>query len=100
VTHSFYHTSANYLRFNSKGLPFDSNGPDESQIRELLERTGYDLTISTGQRKYGGPPPEWDGTVPSKNCEVNFGFSFLQGRPGTKESNFLGILWKDPWKHF
>ncbi|XP_055005549.1 heterogeneous nuclear ribonucleoprotein Q-like isoform X2 [Boleophthalmus pectinirostris] len=37
----------------------DTNkGPDEAKIKELLERTGYTLDVTTGQRKYGGPPPE------------------------------------------
>ncbi|XP_075058831.1 heterogeneous nuclear ribonucleoprotein Q isoform X7 [Mixophyes fleayi] len=34
-----------------------SKGPDESKIKALLERTGYTLDVTTGQRKYGGPPP-------------------------------------------
>ncbi|KAA8582132.1 hypothetical protein FQN60_008872 [Etheostoma spectabile] len=37
----------------------DTNkGPDEAKIKALLERTGYTLDVTTGQRKYGGPPPE------------------------------------------
>jgi len=32
--------------------------PNADHIRELLNRTGYSLTVTTGQRKYGGPPPE------------------------------------------
>ncbi|KAJ0026583.1 hypothetical protein NQD34_017583 [Periophthalmus magnuspinnatus] len=37
----------------------DTNkGPDEAKIKELLERTGYTLDVTTGQRKYDGPPPE------------------------------------------
>ena len=30
------------------------------KVREILERTGYKLDVTTGQRKYGGPPP---GTI-------------------------------------
>ncbi|KAG7224193.1 hypothetical protein INR49_019928 [Caranx melampygus] len=34
----------------------DTNkGPDEAKIKALLERTGYTLDVTTGQRKYGGP---------------------------------------------
>ncbi|CAH1798270.1 unnamed protein product [Owenia fusiformis] len=32
-------------------------GPDEAKIKEILDRTGYSLDVTTGQRKYGGPPP-------------------------------------------
>uniref|UniRef100_A0A671NK65 Uncharacterized protein n=1 Tax=Sinocyclocheilus anshuiensis TaxID=1608454 RepID=A0A671NK65_9TELE len=35
-----------------------TKGPDEAKIKALLERTGYTLDVTTGQRKYGGPPPE------------------------------------------
>lgn len=37
------------------------NGPDATKIKEILERTGYPLEVTIGQRKYGGPPPDWDG---------------------------------------
>ncbi|VDK43953.1 unnamed protein product [Anisakis simplex] len=36
-------------------------GPDGPKIKEILERTGYRLEVTIGQRKYGGPPPDWDG---------------------------------------
>lgn len=38
----------------------------------LLERTGYTLDVTTGQRKYGGPPPEsiHSGTQPPIGTEV------------------------------
>ena len=35
-----------------------TKGPDETRLKTLLERTGYTLDVTTGQRKYGGPPPE------------------------------------------
>lgn len=37
---------------------------DEAKIKALLERTGYTLDITSGQRKYGGPPPGWEGPAP------------------------------------
>lgn len=37
----------------------------------ILERTGYPLDVTTGQRKYGGPPPNWEGPTPGTGCEVN-----------------------------
>ncbi|XP_067617568.1 heterogeneous nuclear ribonucleoprotein Q isoform X7 [Eurosta solidaginis] len=45
-------------------------GPDEEKIKKILERTGYSLDVTTGQRKYGGPPPNWDGPTPGNGCEV------------------------------
>merc|ERR1712226_903588 len=39
-------------------------GPIEEKVKELLNRPGYTLDITTGQRKYGGPPPGWEGPVP------------------------------------
>ena len=32
-------------------------GPDEIKLKQILDRTGYKLEITAGQRKYGGPPP-------------------------------------------
>uniref|UniRef100_A0A0N5AGH8 Heterogeneous nuclear ribonucleoprotein Q n=1 Tax=Syphacia muris TaxID=451379 RepID=A0A0N5AGH8_9BILA len=37
------------------------NGPSREKIKEILDRTGYTMEVTTGQRKYGGPPPDWDG---------------------------------------
>lgn len=45
-------------------------GPDEAKIKEILDRTGYDLDVTTGQRKFGGPPPGWEGEPPGNGCEV------------------------------
>lgn len=46
-------------------------GPNEEKVKELLDRTGYTLDITTGQRKYGGPPPDWDGPVPGTGEKVS-----------------------------
>jgi len=53
---------------NGSGTP--QQGPDEEKIKAILERTGYSLDVTTGQRKYGGPPPDWDGAAPGNGCEV------------------------------
>lgn len=45
-------------------------GPDEAKIKEILDRTGYSLDVTTGQRKYGGPPPGWQGNPPGCGHEV------------------------------
>ncbi|XP_030054983.1 heterogeneous nuclear ribonucleoprotein Q isoform X4 [Microcaecilia unicolor] len=52
-----------------------SKGPDESKIKSLLERTGYTLDVTTGQRKYGGPPPDiiHSGHQPSVGTEIFVG---------------------------
>lgn len=47
-----------------------AKGPDEAKIKAILERTGYSLDVTTGQRKYGGPPPNWDTMPPGNGCEV------------------------------
>lgn len=46
-------------------------GPNEDNLKAILERTGYTLDVTTGQRKYGGPPPNWEGPPPGPGCEVN-----------------------------
>lgn len=33
-------------------------GPDEAKLKQILDRTGYKIDITAGQRKYGGPPPD------------------------------------------
>jgi len=53
---------------NTNGLV--AKGPDEEKIKEILNRTGYKLDVTTGQRKYGGPPPNWEGDEPVSGCEV------------------------------
>jgi len=49
-----------------------TKGPDEAKIKELLDRTDYTLDVTTGQRKYGGPPPEevYSGAQPNVGTEV------------------------------
>ncbi|XP_077937503.1 heterogeneous nuclear ribonucleoprotein R isoform X1 [Gasterosteus aculeatus] len=44
-------------------------------FQALLERTGYTLDVTTGQRKYGGPPPEdvFKGIQPGIGTEVFVG---------------------------
>ncbi|XP_061521655.1 heterogeneous nuclear ribonucleoprotein R-like isoform X2 [Phycodurus eques] len=52
-----------------------TKGPDETKIKALLEQTGYTLDVTTGQRKYGGPPPEevFKGLQPGIGTEVFVG---------------------------
>lgn len=37
-----------------------------------MNRTGYPLEVTTGQRKFG-PPPDWDGPHPGNGCELYIG---------------------------
>jgi len=50
-------------------------GPPDEKIKELLDRTNYPLDITTGQRRYGGPPPKdvYDGEQPGNGCQVFIG---------------------------
>uniref|UniRef100_A0A8D0AK60 Synaptotagmin binding, cytoplasmic RNA interacting protein n=1 Tax=Sander lucioperca TaxID=283035 RepID=A0A8D0AK60_SANLU len=52
-----------------------TKGPDEAKIKELLDRTNYTLDVTTGQRKYGGPPPEsvYTGAQPNVGTEIFVG---------------------------
>ncbi|KAM8847404.1 heterogeneous nuclear ribonucleoprotein Q-like isoform 1-T1 [Synchiropus picturatus] len=52
-----------------------TKGPDEAKIRELLDRTRYTLDVTTGQRKYGGPPPDtvYSGVQPTLGTEIFIG---------------------------
>ncbi|XP_072304134.1 heterogeneous nuclear ribonucleoprotein R-like isoform X2 [Eucyclogobius newberryi] len=52
-----------------------TKGPDETKIKSLLDRTGYTLDVTTGQRKYGGPPPDevFTGSQPGIGTEVFVG---------------------------
>ena len=45
------------------------------QDKELLNRTKYNLDVTTGQRKYGGPPPKSvsDKEQPAVGAEVFIG---------------------------
>uniref|UniRef100_A0A4W5MWT0 Synaptotagmin binding, cytoplasmic RNA interacting protein n=1 Tax=Hucho hucho TaxID=62062 RepID=A0A4W5MWT0_9TELE len=52
-----------------------TKGPDEAKIKALLDRTIYTLDVTTGQRKYGGPPPEsvYSGAQPTFGTEIFVG---------------------------
>ncbi|XP_781163.3 APOBEC1 complementation factor isoform X2 [Strongylocentrotus purpuratus] len=50
-----------------------SGARNEAALLTLMERTGYHIVQENGQRKYGGPPPGWEGAQPSRGCEVFVG---------------------------
>lgn len=45
----------------------------EAALRALTQRTGYQLQQENGQRRYGGPPPAWDGPPPERGSEIFVG---------------------------
>ncbi|KAL6095368.1 a1cf [Pungitius sinensis] len=45
----------------------------EAALRALMQRTGYQLQQENGQRRYGGPPPGWDGPPPERGSEIFVG---------------------------
>lgn len=45
----------------------------EAGLRALTQRTGYVLRQENGQRRYGGPPPDWDGPPPERGSEIFVG---------------------------
>ncbi|XP_062992490.1 RNA-binding protein 47 isoform X3 [Elgaria multicarinata webbii] len=50
-----------------------AGAPNEAALLQLIERTGYTMVQENGQRKYGGPPPGWEGLQPPRGCEVFVG---------------------------
>uniref|UniRef100_A0A8C8Z0W7 RNA-binding protein 47 n=1 Tax=Prolemur simus TaxID=1328070 RepID=A0A8C8Z0W7_PROSS len=50
-----------------------AGAPNEAALRALMARTGYSLAQENGQRKFGGPPPGWEGPRPQRGCEVFVG---------------------------
>lgn len=45
----------------------------ERALLDLMDRTGYSMVQQNGQRKYGGPPPGWEGSAPPRGCEIFIG---------------------------
>jgi RNA recognition motif-containing protein len=44
-----------------------------ANIYEFVRKTGYTMVQNNGQRRYGGPPPNWEGPPPPKGSEVFVG---------------------------
>lgn len=45
----------------------------EEKLRQLIQETGHKVTQENGQRKFAGPPANWNGPAPPKGCEVFVG---------------------------
>uniref|UniRef100_A0A3B5ABM9 Probable RNA-binding protein 46 n=1 Tax=Stegastes partitus TaxID=144197 RepID=A0A3B5ABM9_9TELE len=52
---------------------FRTSCPKEMALLALMDRTGYNMVQENGQRKYGGPPPGWEGPAPPRGCEIFVG---------------------------
>ncbi|XP_040410452.1 probable RNA-binding protein 46 [Cygnus olor] len=50
-----------------------SSTQNEAALLALMEKTGYSMVQENGQRKFGGPPPGWEGPPPPRGCEVFVG---------------------------
>jgi len=55
-----------YKERKMTGGSMETYGPDAGKIKEIVDRTGYNLDVSVAQRKYGGPPPNYSGPVPKQ----------------------------------
>ncbi|CAJ0931576.1 unnamed protein product [Ranitomeya imitator] len=51
----------------------NSETQNEAALLALMEKTGYHIVQENGQRKFGGPPPGWEGPPPPRGCEVFVG---------------------------
>ncbi|XP_016368780.1 APOBEC1 complementation factor isoform X1 [Sinocyclocheilus rhinocerous] len=45
----------------------------ETALRALIQHTGYQIHQENGQRRYGGPPPGWEGPPPERGSEIFVG---------------------------
>jgi len=63
-------------------IEWSYHAPDPEPIQELISKTGYNLTITTGQRKFGGPPPE----------------SVFAGKKKNNGECFIGSLHRDAFE--
>ncbi|XP_063757329.1 probable RNA-binding protein 46 [Eleginops maclovinus] len=52
---------------------FKASCAREMALLALMDKTGYSMVQENGQRKYGGPPPDWEGPAPPRGCEVFVG---------------------------
>ncbi|XP_078720846.1 RNA-binding protein 47-like [Lampetra fluviatilis] len=50
-----------------------NSAPNGPALTTLMERTGYSMIQENGQRKFGGPPPGWQGPPPQRGCEIFIG---------------------------
>jgi len=58
---------------NEAANPIKHHDSNDKKQLELMQRTGYEIIQRNGQRIYGGPPPNWQGTPPVKGTEIFVG---------------------------
>uniref|UniRef100_A0A3P8UZR6 Probable RNA-binding protein 46 n=1 Tax=Cynoglossus semilaevis TaxID=244447 RepID=A0A3P8UZR6_CYNSE len=46
---------------------------NEESLLLMMKHSGYTVIQENGQRKFGGPPPGWEGPPPPRGCEVFVG---------------------------
>nr|XP_033799410.1 APOBEC1 complementation factor isoform X2 [Geotrypetes seraphini] len=61
------------MESNQKSTDGLAGTQKEAALRALIQRTGYSLIQENGQRKYGGPPPDWDAPPPERGSEIFIG---------------------------
>lgn len=72
IDHNGNHNSINIMNNNNENQS-DNNRAMNAMLVALMEKTGYTMVQENGQRKFGGPPPRWEGPPPPKGCEVFVG---------------------------
>ena len=55
------------------GSDNEGNTVTDESLTALTQKTGYAITQENGQRKYGGPPPNWGNRPPPRGAEVFVG---------------------------
>lgn len=75
IENHFANISLDGMEENKQLPPGVAGAPNEQALLSLMERTGYQMIQENGQRKYGGPPPNWSPSVPApaRGCEVFVG---------------------------
>ncbi|KAK0142600.1 APOBEC1 complementation factor [Merluccius polli] len=61
------------MESNQKAADELAGTQKEVALRALIQRTGYQLLQENGQRRYGGPPPGWEGPPPERGSEIFVG---------------------------
>eukprot|EP00118_Oscarella_pearsei_P010992 m.70368 g.70368 ORF g.70368 m.70368 type:complete len:627 (+) comp35689_c0_seq5:382-2262(+) len=67
-------TAASLTRY-TKGDPLPEGvqgAPNEEKLVLLMEKTGFMISQTNGQRRFG-PPPDWSKEAPPRGCEVFIG---------------------------
>ncbi|KAM8939789.1 putative RNA-binding protein 46 [Pelodytes ibericus] len=65
--------SDEYSEMPNEFIKVRAGTQNEAALLALMEKTGYNMVQENGQRKFGGPPPGWEGPPPPRGCEVFVG---------------------------